>query len=70
MTRRITDAMIERYCAERGYAFKPWEYPPPWAIADDEVCPWSDGAGAMWWPKAKRLRAKIVAELKREAAGQ
>lgn len=55
---------IRAWCEARGYRFKPWEVHP--ADANDGPSPWPEGTGgAASWPKAQKLRRKIIAELKR-----
>jgi hypothetical protein len=57
-----TNEAIRAACEARGWRFKPWEE-PPWT-ADQEESPWPPGtAGAASWPKARKLRAQILAEL-------
>ena len=61
------DARILAWCDERGLTFKPWEIHP--ADANDGPSPWPVGsAGADSWPKAQKMRRKIIAELKARAA--
>jgi hypothetical protein len=45
MSERVTNAMIERLCIDRGYNFQPWES-RPWEV-DNGPSPWPAGsAGA------------------------
>jgi hypothetical protein len=60
------NAQIRAWCEARGYVFKPWEI-PPWK-ANSGPSPWPEGSGGFeFWPKAQKLRRKIIAELKRAA---
>lgn len=66
MTKSVDDR-IRAYCAAQGWRFKPWEIHP--ADADCEESPWpANSAGAASWPKARKLRAQILAELGMPAA--
>ena len=57
-----TEDQIKAFCADRGWRFKPWEA-TPWQ-ADTDDCPWPPtSAGGESWPKARKLRAQILAEL-------
>ena len=68
MTRFDLADRIRAWCEERGLSFKPWEV-PPWDV-DDGPSPWPPGTGgATSWPKAQKLRRKIIAELKASDAG-
>ena len=70
MTRRTKaqrdalNAKIEALCQERGYKFKPWEWPRPWHSGLDGPPRSEDTDNTR---KARRLRAQLIAEL--EAAG-
>jgi hypothetical protein len=62
MTQSINDS-IRAWCDERGLNFTPYEVHP--AEADDGPSPWPAGAaGANSWPKAPKMRRKIIAETK------
>ncbi len=57
------DRAIKVLCQAKGIAFKPWEFPPPWAIRDAEPCPYPpQSAAAAWWPKLLAIRTKLRAE--------
>jgi hypothetical protein len=61
-----TNARIHAWCNERGLTFKPWEIHP--AEANDGPSPYPAGsAGGDSWPKAQKMRRKIIAELKARA---
>ena len=61
MTSSINDR-IRAWCDERGLEFRPWEVHP--AEADNGPSPWPVGAaGAVSWPKAQKMRRKIIAEI-------
>jgi hypothetical protein len=59
------DKRIKALCEAKGITFKPWEYPRPWEIEDDEPCPYGppSSAGVTWWPKLLALRAALKEEL-------
>ena len=60
------DARIRAWCNERGLTFKPWEIHP--ADANDGPSPYPAGSGGGdSWPKAQKMRRKIIAELKARA---
>jgi hypothetical protein len=62
MRKAEIDQAIRELCAQRGWKFKPWEVHP--ADADDGPSPWSgNSAGAVSWPKAVKLRRRLIAEL-------
>ena len=62
MTHSTIEDEIRTYCEAQGWRFKPWET-TPWGATHDE-CPWpAQSMGAQTWPKARALRAQIVAEL-------
>ena len=64
MTTRDLNERMAALCASKGLRFKPWEWPFPWEIEDDEECPYARGSvGADWWPKAQAMRAKLIEEL-------
>lgn len=53
---------LKAACELRGLVFRPWEV-PPWQ-ADGKTSPYpSNSAGGQSWPKAVRLRARLLAEL-------
>lgn len=55
---------IKQLCEAKGLKFRPWEFPPPWEVTDNEPCPYPHyTAGATWWAKLLALRAKLKAEL-------
>jgi hypothetical protein len=57
-----TDDRIRAWCDERGLKFAPHEVHP--ADADNGPSPWPAGAaGAVSWPKAQKMRQKIIAEI-------
>jgi len=61
MTQSTSD-QIRAHCEAMGWRFKPWEA-TPWD-ADREESPWPTlTAGGASWPKARKLRATILAEL-------
>jgi len=61
------DDDIRKLCEERGLRFRPWEV-EPWNC-DFGPCPWPAGTGgADSWPKAQRLRRKLIAELTKAEA--
>jgi hypothetical protein len=60
------DRAIEELCLSKGLTFAPWQFPGPWEVGDNEVCPYpANTVAASWWPKCLALRAKLKAELKR-----
>ncbi len=66
MTFSLNDR-IRAWCDDRGVTFCPWEVHP--AEVNGGPSPWPAGtAGADSWPKAQKLRRKIIADLK--AAGK
>jgi hypothetical protein len=55
---------IRALCEARGMTFKPWEI-PPWDVPDTGPSPWPPTTGgSISWPKAQKLRRKLIAELK------
>jgi hypothetical protein len=65
---RSTDVKIRAWCDEHGLTFKPWEVHP--ADVDTGPSPWPAGTGgAESWPKAQRLRRKILADIRAAARG-
>ena len=63
-----TNERIRAWCDERGLKFKPWEIHP--AAVRRGPSPWPAGCGgAESWPKAQKLRRKILAEIKAAASG-
>jgi hypothetical protein len=57
------DQRIKDICERRGLRFKPWEFPPPWAIGDAEPCPYTaSSAAAAWWSKTQAVRRKLIEE--------
>jgi hypothetical protein len=64
MTYSINDR-IRVWCDERGLKFATYEIHP--ADANNGPSPWPAGAaGADSWPKAQKMRRKIIAELETE----
>lgn len=62
MTRSKIDDQIRDWCEARGLRFRPWEI-APWDV-DAGPAPYTgEAAGAISWPKAQRLRARIIADL-------
>jgi len=58
---------IRALCEAKGYKFRPWEVHP--AEVDAGPSPWPGGTmGAQSWPKAQKLRRKLVAEFDEAAA--
>ncbi len=56
------DERIRALCAAKGYRFRPWEVHP--AEVDAGPSPWLSGtAGETSWPKAQKLRRKLIDEL-------
>ena len=63
MTTSSINDRIRAWCNEHGLDFKPWEVHP--AEAGTGPSPWPAGTGgAISWPKAQKLRRKIIAEIK------
>ena len=63
-----TNDRIRAWCDDRGLTFKPWEVHP--AEVGTGPSPWPAGsAGAESWPKAQKLRRKILAEIRASAGG-
>jgi len=62
------DEEIKRLCEEKGLAFKPWEFPPPWDVS--EATHWANGLPIEgdWWPKAQAMRRELIAEIKQRRA--
>ena len=57
------DARIRALVEAKGYKFRPWEVHP--AEVDAGTSPWPGGTmGAQSWPKAQKLRGKLIAERK------
>lgn len=57
----MVNEKIRKLCEERGYRFKPWEA-RPWEV-DEGPCPWPGGATVTTWPKAQKLRRRLLKEL-------
>lgn len=56
------DDRIRAWCDEHGLKFKPWEVHP--AEVDNGPSPWpAASGGGDSWPKAQKLRRKIIADL-------
>jgi hypothetical protein len=60
------DRQIKALCEQRGFTFRPWEFPRPWDPVLDGPRPEYEGAD--WWLKAQQLRRKLIAELKGQTA--
>jgi hypothetical protein len=55
---------IKALSEQKGLEFKPWEFPRPWEVGDNEPDPGPPGcAGSLWWPKLMALRAALKKEL-------
>src|SRR5690606_29546318 len=61
-----TAAAIEAFkagdCAalHRALGLRPWQFPCPLGVADDEPCPYPKGtSGAEWWPELLALRQAL-----------
>jgi hypothetical protein len=68
MTHSATNQKIRNYCDAHGLEFKPWEVHP--ADADTGPSPWPAGSGgAESWPKAQKLRRKILADIRAAKRG-
>ena len=53
---------IQQLCDTKGLKFKPWEI-TPYAVTD-EPSPYPRGSmGAITWPKAQAMRARLIKEL-------
>jgi hypothetical protein len=65
---RSNDDKVRDYCVEHGLTFKLWEQHP--ADVDTGPSPYPVGtAGAESWPKAQKLRRKILADIRAAARG-
>jgi hypothetical protein len=63
---REMDRRVEELCAQKGLTFGPWECPPWWVQADDEI-PEPRGEFDCWEatvPLAIRLRRQLEAEIR------
>ena len=67
MTEDEVDERIRQLCEAKGWKFKPWEC-PPW-LAGEYPKPYRPGtAGYASWPKAQRLRQRLLEEIEQELA--
>jgi hypothetical protein len=59
--RDALNRQIEDLCEQRGYKFKPWEWPRPWHDGLDGPPHPDDRENTR---KARRLRAQLIAEIR------
>jgi hypothetical protein len=63
MTQDEQNKRIKALCKAKGIKFKPWEFPPPWDITDEQETPHPTLKDCKWWPQMVAIRRKLKAEI-------